>query len=366
VFRDKRALVTGHTGFKGAWLSLWLHHLGARVAGFALSPPTHPSLFESLRLAQKIEDRRGDLRDPKTLEQAVAQIQPEFIFHLAAQPLVRRAYRDPIETLESNVLGTAHLLEAVRKSNTPCTIVAVTSDKCYEPGPDDGEYRETDRLGGADPYSASKGCAEIVIASYRRSYFPEERYPKHGIALASARAGNVIGGGDWGEDRLIPDLIRALQSGRPARIRNPRAVRPWQYVLDCLSGYLWLAARLHAEGPRKWAEAWNFGPSRSEAVPVRDLADRFVRLWGSGSWEPSEEEGPAETQYLGLSNEKAAQKLGWRPICDLEETLEKTVVWHQGMDAGRDPLELSTQQMNAYWEKARGEKMPWAADLINR
>jgi CDP-glucose 4,6-dehydratase len=341
LYSGKRVLVTGHTGFKGAWLCEWLLALGAEVHGVAL-PPLKPSLFESLDLAARMKHSVLDIRDAAALEAKVREVRPEFIFHLAAQALVRVSYREPAATFATNVLGTAHLLEAVRVSGLPCAIVAVTSDKCYENGgaaPGGAahggvarSFKESDPLGGHDPYSASKAAAEIVIASYRDSFFA------HGtdVALASARAGNVVGGGDWAEDRLVPDCMRALSAGRPIPVRNPAFTRPWQHVLEPLGGYLLLGARLEearrkksAEEIARYAQAFNFGPEPDANRSVRDLVGEVLRHW-PGAWEQvPQEKHLAEAPLLSLAIDKAKATLGWAPRWDFSETVAQTVAWYR-------------------------------------
>lgn len=296
----RRVLVTGHTGFKGGWLSLWLQQLGAAVTGYALAPPSRPSLFETARVGESMDSTVGDVRDFDTLQATVAKYRPEIVFHLAAQPLVVPSYQQPVETYATNIMGTVHLLEAVRQVGGVRVVVNVTSDKCYANREWLWGYRENEPMGGEDPYSSSKGCAELVTAAYRASFFPPADYARHGLALASARAGNVIGGGDWAAHRLIPDMIRAFQASRPTSIRCPEAVRPWQHVLEPLSGYLTLAEHLWIEGPAL-AEGWNFGPREHDARPVRWLVDRLAELWSDdASWEPDGEPHPHEAHYLKL------------------------------------------------------------------
>jgi CDP-glucose 4,6-dehydratase len=326
-WRDRRVLVTGHTGFKGSWLSLWLHSMGARVVGYALPPPTEPSLFELAGVASGMTSIIGDVRDLESLAEAVRTHQPEIVIHMAAQPLVRLSYREPVETYATNVMGTVHLMEAVRRAGGVRAVLIVTSDKCYRNHEWVYGYREEDQLGGHDPYSNSKGCAELVCSAYRDSFFPVARLADHGTAVASARAGNVIGGGDWAEDRLVPDLLRGFLAGTAVGIRNPNAIRPWQHVLEPLSGYLRLAQGLHENRP-ELAGAWNFGPREDDARPVGWIADRLVELWGPGaSWERDGDEHPHEAHYLRLDWSKARQLLDWSPRWLLDEALARTVNW---------------------------------------
>jgi len=347
ALRGRRVLVTGDTGFKGAWLCTWLLELGAEVWGFALPPPTEPSLFAEAELARRLRHVEGDVRDLAAVRAVIDAAQPEVVFHLAAQALVRPSYVSPGETFDVNVMGTVHVLEALRLWGRSCAVVAVTSDKAYEEHAGPAAYREGDPLGGSDPYSASKGAAEIVIASYRRSFF------RRGVALASVRAGNVIGGGDWAEDRIVPDIVRALLAGEPVRLRNPQAVRPWQHVLDALSGYLWLAARLLGEGAEGLAEPWNFGPEPGTDLDVESLTERILRAWGGGTWQATGEEGgPREAGYLALSIDKAKTHLHWRPTWDVLRAVDETVAWYK--DRGTPAFERTSAQIRLYHEDARG------------
>jgi CDP-glucose 4,6-dehydratase len=344
-WRGRRVLLTGHSGFKGGWLALWLHRLGAQVTGFSLPPPTTPSLFELARVASCTDSHFGDIRDARALAALVEKTQPEIVFHLAAQPLVRRSYADPLETYSTNVMGTANLLEAIRlKSPATRAIVVVTTDKCYENREWDWGYRETDPLGGHDPYSSSKAGTELVAASYAKSFFSAPGMP----ALATARAGNVIGGGDWAADRLVPDLLQALLAGQPARIRNPHATRPWQHVLEPLRGYLLLAERLHALGPA-FAEAWNFGPLDDDAKPVQWIATELTRLWGpQATWVADPGEHPHEAHYLKLDISKARARLPWKPALRLADALQLTVDWARQHQAGQDMRVVTLAQIAHY------------------
>jgi CDP-glucose 4,6-dehydratase len=336
-WRGRRVFVTGHTGFKGAWLCLLLRHLGAVVTGYALAPATEPSLFELAGVRDHIRDLRGDVRDRDALTRALRESRPEVVLHLAAQSLVRASYAEPVETLATNVMGTAHLLEASRQTEGVRAVVVVTSDKCYENRERIWGYRESDPMGGFDPYSASKGCAELVTAAWRRSFFASagDTAP---AAVASARAGNVIGGGDWAADRLVPDCVRAFQAGHCVRIRRPEAVRPWQHVLEPLGGYLHLAELL-LDGGARFAEGWNFGPREDDARPVRWVVQRAVELWGGDArWEMCGEEHPHEAGWLHLDCSKARVHLGWRPRTDVTQAMDWTIGWYRdvagGMDAG--------------------------------
>jgi CDP-glucose 4,6-dehydratase len=339
----RRVLVTGHTGFKGAWLALWLQSLGAAVTGASLRPPSSPSLYELARVGGGLSERALDVRDARAVAAALGAADPEVVLHLAGQPIVRRALEDPLATYEVNVMGTANVLEAVRRAGASArAVVVVTSDKCYEkPAGTPRAHAEGDRLGGEDPYSSSKACAELLAAAYRTSYFSGADAPR----LATARAGNVIGGGDWGRDRLMPDAVRAVQAGVPLRVRNPQAVRPWQHVLNPLSGYLLLAQRLwHGSDA---ARAWNFGPAADDARAVSWLVERLAELWdGAFSWERDEEHShPPEAESLALDSSAARRELGWLPAWDLEQALERLVEWHRAEREGADMRALTLAQI---------------------
>lgn len=345
----RRVLLTGHTGFKGSWLALWLASMGARVTGFALDPPTQPSLWDVVRAGAGIESMHADVLDRAALDVALARARPEIVFHLAAQSLVRTSYEDPVGTLATNVLGTAHLLDALRHRPGVRAAVIVTSDKCYENREWDWGYREHEPLGGRDPYSASKGCAELVTAAFRASFFAAGA---GATAIASARAGNVIGGGDWAEGRIVPDVARALAAGETVRLRSPGAVRPWQHVLDPLAGYLRLAEAL-CEDPQRHAEAWNFGPLDTDAVSVRELVERMLRLWDpEGEIGIDAGEHPHEAHVLRLDSAKARTRLGWRPRLGLEQALAWTVEWYRAHADGRDLAALTRAQIGRYMEVA--------------
>jgi CDP-glucose 4,6-dehydratase len=342
----RRVLLTGHTGFKGAWLSLWLQALGARVSGLAPGPPTRPSLYELAAIAAGMElERACDVRDAEALRGALREARPELVLHLAAQPMVRRSLRDPALTYAVNVLGTVNVLEAVRlEPGDVRAVVVVTSDKCYEnPGDQSRRFVEGDPLGGSDPYSSSKACAELVTASYRRSFFSTENAPQ----IASARAGNVIGGGDWGEDRLIGDIVRAVRAGGTVKVRNPDAVRPWQHVLNPLSGYLLLAQELCGSPPA--AQAWNFGPRDGDARTVGWIVERLEALWeGALRWELDGAENPPEASHLALDSSKAERELGWRAEWDLGEALQRIVQWHEAERRGKDMRGTSLAQIERF------------------
>ncbi len=347
-WRGKRVLVTGHTGFKGSWLCLWLQGMGAKVAGFALEPATDPNLFMLARVGEAVESTIGDVRDLATLRACVDRFRPEIVFHLAAQSVVRLSYEEPVNTYATNVTGTVHLLEAVRHCADVRAAVVVTSDKCYENREWQWGYRENEPMGGHDPYSSSKGCAELVTAAYRASFFDAAAAGKHRAAVASARAGNVIGGGDWTRDRLIPDIMRSIAEKRPVAIRNPDAVRPWQHVLEPLGGYLEVAERLWSDGA-KFAEPWNFGPAYADCRPVRWIVERLAEEWGDGAtWEIDERAQPHEAHFLRLDSSKAAMRLAWRPRWDLRRALHAIVTWHRAHLAGADMRSVVLGQVREY------------------
>jgi len=342
----KRVLVTGHTGFKGGWLVLWLQHLGAEVIGYALAPPSTPNLYEAAHLEDTMVSIHGDVRSPENLLRVVRQHRPDVVFHLAAQSLVRESYDHPTETYATNVMGTVHVLDAIRQVESVRAAVMVTSDKCYEnrESPLWG-FRESDPMGGLDPYSNSKGCAELVVSAYQRSFFADAS--RH-VGVASARAGNVIGGGDWADDRLIPDVVRAFSDGEPVHIRHPQAVRPWQHVLEPLHGYLTLAQALWAD-PGRFASGWNFGPDDTDAQPVGTIVDRLMSLWGDGA-EAVAAPGPHphEASFLRLDCAKARSLLGWTPRLPLSEALRWTVEWYKSFEDGTSPRTLTLDQIQRY------------------
>jgi CDP-glucose 4,6-dehydratase len=347
-WRGKRVFLTGHTGFKGSWLSLWLQQLGADVTGFALAPPSSPSLFDTAGVAHGMRSLRGDIRDPAALRQALHDARPDIVIHMAAQALVRHSYADPVETYSTNVMGLVHLFEAVRATPGVRAVVNVTSDKCYENREWVWGYREDEPMGGYDPYSNSKGCAELVTSAYRSSFFNPADHARHGLALGSGRAGNVIGGGDWAQDRLIPDMMRAIAAGQPVRIRSPHAIRPWQHVLEPLSGYLTLAEHLYEQGPA-FAEGFNFGPHDTDARPVEWIVGRLCAAWGDGAaWELDGAPQPHEATYLKLDCSKARARLGWQPRWTLAETLVRIVDWHKAHAAGADMRAVTLAQIASY------------------
>ena len=331
----RRVFVTGHTGFKGAWLVQMLSRQGAEVTGYSLPPPTVPSLFEAAGVEGLLHRHvTGDVRDAAHLATEIAAARPEAVFHLAAQALVRRGHREPVETFSTNVTGTAALLDAVRRAAIPCAVIVVTSDKCYEPHDDGRPHREEDPLGGRDPYAASKACAELVAAAARRGHFPPERLADHGVQVATVRAGNVIGGGDWAEDRLVTDLVGALAAGRPAALRHPGAIRPWQHVLDPLSGYLALAARMLGEPAARHGGGWNFGPLPGGDLTVAEFVEAFIAAWGGGSWTSAPDPlAPAETAVLRLAVDRAVGDLGWRPRFSAPAAIARTAAWYRGFSS---------------------------------
>lgn len=320
---NKRVYMTGHTGFKGSWLSIWLKELGANVKGYALNPPTQPSLYKEANVDELVESEIGDICNYEQLNISMSEFNPDILIHMAAQPLVRHSYREPIETYDTNVLGTVKVLEAARHCQNLKAIICITTDKCYENREWAWGYRENEPMGGFDPYSSSKGCAELVISAYRRSFIQEKN-----IGLASVRAGNVIGGGDWAEDRLIPDILRAFENGDTVFIRNPGSIRPWQHVLEPLSGYLLLAEKLYVS-PCDYAEGWNFGPKDSDARHVEWILESIISSWPGSSWTLDQAETPHEARYLKLDISKAADRLQWKPIWQLKDALNRIVGWHK-------------------------------------
>ncbi|MCR9297007.1 MAG: CDP-glucose 4,6-dehydratase [bacterium] len=364
AFNHKSVLVTGHTGFKGSWLCQWLLGLGAEVHGFALNPQPHEKLFEQLALQDQLAaDIRADIRDRCLVRQAFEDAQPDFVFHLAAQPLVRLSFEQPVETFHTNVMGTVHVLDEMRYLDKQCTCVMVTTDKCYENREWLHAYREEDPMGGYDPYSASKGCAELAIEAYRSSFFAPGGLQR----IASARAGNVIGGGDWAKDRIIPDVFRALFQEQPVAVRNKTATRPWQHVLEPLSGYLWLAANLHSTGELRgyeaetFASAFNFGPNLTSNRTVAQVVEQVLKHT-DGSWlDASDPDAPHEASKLNLSIDKAFHLLGWQPTWNFEQTIEHTVRWYTEVQQGADPIEFTCQQIEGYQQAAAAAAQPWAS-----
>lgn len=341
-WQGRRVFLTGHTGFKGSWLSLWLSSLGAEVKGYALNPPTSPSLFNEARVGSIIDSQIGDIRDLDALYKSMTTFNPDILIHMAAQPLVRYSYEAPIETYEVNVIGTAKVLEVARSCPNLKAIVNITTDKCYENDERSQGYKESDPMGGHDPYSSSKGCAELVASAYRRSFLQDQ-----GIGLASVRAGNVIGGGDWADDRLIPDILRCFEKNEPVVIRNPKATRPWQHVLEPLSGYLILAQKLY-EDQKKYAEGWNFGPNEQDVKPVGWILNKMISKWPNSSCELDQNSNPHEAAFLKLDIAKAESKLGWQPVWDLNHTLEKLIGWHRAWIKKEDMYIMCLAEIEEY------------------
>lgn len=347
-WQGKRVFLTGHTGFKGSWLSLWLQSMGAQVSGFALAPSSTPSLFEAARVADGMQSSFGDIRNAQALRDALQAAQPEIVIHMAAQALVRYSYEHPVETYSTNVMGLVNLFEAVRATPGIKAVLNVTSDKCYDNKEWPWGYRENEPLGGYDPYSNSKACAELVTSAYRNSFFNPAQYAVHGVALGSGRAGNVIGGGDWAGDRLVPDMVRAITAGQPVRIRSPHAIRPWQHVLEPLSGYLALAERLYTGGAA-FAEGFNFGPHDTDARPVQWIIERLCQQWGDGAaWELDGAPQPHEATYLKLDCSKARARLDWQPRWPLQRTLDEIVAWHKAHARGDDMRSVTLAQIASY------------------
>ena len=364
IYKNKRVLVTGHTGFKGSWIAIWLRELGAQVIGFSLDPPSEPNNFTACSLKDKIVHIHGDIRDLDHLVKIFKKYEPEFVFHLAAQALVRLSYENPKLTFDTNIGGTVNLLEAVRLTPNVRVFVNVTSDKCYDNREWVWGYRENDPMGGHDPYSASKGCAELVFNAYSKSFFNKE-YPKNrSIGAASARAGNVIGGGDWGKDRIIPDCIRALSADKPVGIRSPHAIRPWQHVLEPLSGYLWLGALLWQD-PLRYSGAWNFGPNDSSHLTVAEVVNKLIQYWGEGSWKDlSDPNAPHEANLLKLNCDKAHVELNWYSVLNSDECLQMTTDWYSkfyssGSEENMYPS--CVDQIQRYSNLASPRRLPWTA-----
>jgi CDP-glucose 4,6-dehydratase len=351
-WRGKRVFLTGHTGFKGSWLSVWLSTLGADVLGYSLDPPTEPSLFVRARIDSIVKDIRGDIRNLDSLSSTLNDYSPDIVIHMAAQPIVKAAYRDPLTTYSTNVIGTANLLEAVRRCSSTHVVLNITTDKVYQNKEWCWGYRESEAFGGYDPYSASKACSELVTASYRESFFNLAEYGiTHNVAMASARAGNVIGGGDWASDRIIPDLIRAFSTGEKVRIRNPNSIRPWQHVLEPLGAYLCLCEKLFSD-PKEYSEGWNIGPSEVDAHPVRWIVERMMSLWpGAPGYEIDEGDHPHEANYLKLDISKARSRLGWQPRWALEKALAMIIDWHFRTESGEPSIEVCRDQIRQYLDE---------------
>lgn len=348
TWKDCRVFLTGHTGFKGTWLALWLSRLGAQIRGYALDPYTEPNMFQLASVGSAVDDIRGDVRDYAKLEASITEFEPQVVFHMAAQPLVRRSYADPVGTYGTNIMRTVHVMEAIRKTPSVRAVVCVTTDKCYQNREWVWPYRENDPLGGYDPYAYSKACAEIVSAAYRSSFFPIDRVEQHNVGVATARAGNVIGGGDWSEDRLIPDLVRGFRSAKPVLIRWPSAIRPWQHVLESVHGYLMLAEQLLAQ-PARFASAYNFGPSDEDIWPVELIANKLVQMWGNGaSWVRDTEPSVHEDHVLRLDASRARVELGWKPRLKIETALEWTMAWYRAWNQGNNMAEFTDSQIAEY------------------
>jgi CDP-glucose 4,6-dehydratase len=352
-WNKRRVLLTGHTGFKGGWTSLWLQALGANLVGYALAPPSTPNMFEVAGVGDGMTSVIGDIRDLDKLRGVFAEHKPEIVLHMAAQPLVRYSYIEPVETYSVNVMGTVHLLEAVRSSAGVRAIVNITTDKCYENREWAWGYRENEAMGGYDPYSSSKGCAELVSSAYRSSFFGAETHAQHRVALATGRAGNVVGGGDWAQDRLVPDILAAFEQGEAVNIRNPNAIRPWQHVLEPVRGYLTLAERLFECGP-SYAEAWNFGPSEEDAKPVAWIVEQMAEMWGRDArWKVDTGEHPHEANYLKLDISKARTRLEWHPKLRLKDALALIIDWSKSRRGGADMRELTLAQIRDYQTSAQ-------------
>jgi len=345
----KRVFLTGHTGFKGSWLSLWLNHLKSSVKGYALDPPTSPSLFNVAKVSELIDSQIGDIRDQELLYESMVKSNPDILFHMAAQPLVRHSYDKPVYTYEVNAIGTAKVLEVARSCSNLKAIIVITTDKCYENVGFEKSYKETDPMGGYDPYSSSKGCAELVTSAYRRSFLKEQN-----IGLASVRAGNVIGGGDWASDRLIPDILRSFDLNEPVIVRNPKTTRPWQHVLEPLSGYLTLAQKLY-DNCDEYAEGWNFGPEEKDVQPVNWVLDKMISKWSNSSWSTDNNFNPYEADYLKLDISKARERLNWKPVWELEIALERIIYWHKAWKNKEDMQLLCLKEIEEYMKDMRNE-----------
>ena len=363
IYEGKTVLVTGHTGFIGSWLTLWLQSLGAKVVGYSLEPPTKPSLFETLGLENEITHIIGDIQDKQNLSDNIEKYKPEIVIHLAAQPLVRASYEDPAETFRTNILGTVNILDSIRKSDSVSACVVMTSDKCYQNLDANSFHKETDPLGGSDPYSASKGAAEIVTNSFRNSFFNLEKNHDKNTGIATVRAGNVIGGGDWARDRVIPDCVRALTTDKKIRVRNPSSIRPWQFVLEPISGILWLGSKLYAK-PKKYSEAWNLGPNQTSNTTVEKVVQNVIRIWNKGDWIDVSKESrdqPIELISLLLDSTKALNLLEWKTVYSFENAINETVSWYKSYYNNDTPMrELSVNQIEQYSKTANQMDITWA------
>ena len=363
IYKGKKVLITGHTGFKGSWLTTWLIQLGAQVTGYSLEPPTKPNMFEICGLHNKITHITGDIRSEEKLKNIFKEYKPEIVFHMAAQPLVMMSYKNPRLTYETNIMGTVNVFEAVRASKSVEVVVNITSDKCYENKEWIYGYREIDPMGGYDPYSSSKGCSELVTSAYRNSYFnPENHGNSHNVTLASVRAGNVIGGGDWAENRLIPDCIKSLIQKETIIIRNPKAIRPWQHVLEPLSGYLWLGSLIWRYGP-KFGECWNFGPSDNNILTVEEIVNEIIHLWGNGKYLIDNNSKLHEVNLLKLDINKSKYYLGWKPVYDINESLKQTINWYLNYYNKKENMYKHTlKQIKNYIKSAKKYKLTWATN----
>ncbi len=364
-YEGKKVLITGHTGFKGSWLAIWLKALGAEVIGYSLAPNTDPSIFEATQLEKQVRHIVGDIRDQDHIDEVCIKYKPEFVFHLASQPIVRDSYKDPKYTYETNIMGLVNLFESIRKTSSVKTVLNITSDKCYENKEWVWGYRENDPLGGKDPYSSSKACSEIITHAYRNSFFTPKNSSRRIVAVASARAGNVVGGGDWAKDRIIPDCIRALTTTLNIEVRNPYATRPWQHVLEPISGYLWLNLLLNNENA-KYASAWNFCPKKGQTIAVKDLVEHLIQLWGEGSWIQAKdaESQPEEAHYLKLECAKAFHELHWHGLMDMEETLSYTIKWYKAYyEQTTNIYDLCIEQIKQYQSIARDAQIEWLSAL---
>ena len=364
LFKNRTVFVTGHTGFIGSWLTQWLSDLGANVIGFSLKPPTNPSLFEDINLEKKLIHIIGNVNDQSKLQKTLQEHSPEFIFHLAAQPLVKTSYDQPVETIQTNVIGTTNLLESIKKTSSVKVCVVVTSDKCYENKETNHAYKETDTLGGYDPYSASKAAVELVTSSYRNSFFNPNNFAEHGISLSTSRIGNVIGGGDWAKDRLVPDIVRSLSTNHEIHIRNPTAVRPWQHVLEAISGLFCLSKKMYDE-PTSFAQPWNFGPLLdNENLTVSQLNSQIISEWGSGNYNNTSQDEPHEANLLMLDSSKAINKLNWHPVYSIKEAITKTITWYKEYFTNKDNMEKFTQdQILEYVEQAKKMNLGWVSKI---
>jgi len=349
-WKNKKVFLTGHTGFKGSWMSIWLNMLGANVKGYSLQPPTEPSLFNEANISDIVHSEINDIRNFNKLSESIDKFSPDIIFHMAAQPLVRTSYKTPLETFETNVMGTANLLQAAYKASSVRAVINITTDKCYENFELDMAYKETDKMGGYDPYSSSKGCSELVTSAFRESFYKQKK-----IGIASVRAGNVIGGGDWADDRLIPDILRSFKAGKPVIVRNPNATRPWQHVLEPLSGYLLLAEKLFNE-PEKFSEGWNFGPYFNDVKSVEWILDYMTRLWPDSSWLHDVSQNPHEASLLKLDISKAISKLNWSPTWNLETSLQKIVQWQNQFNSRSNMHDVCLLEINQFIEDSKKDK----------